>query len=179
MTHLLRLGVAIHSLLFLACGDAVTGKRTADETFVSTESAIARPSLTSTEILVLKLDPKTSIPYQDRDRTDEHFFHGFRILEGAREKGTDDMRRIENLLLGLDHLQWSPDSLRDADYGVRMRKPTGNVDLLLCMYCSPPVGARTEDALEVALPPKDVESLRAILIALFDVKNTNRRSSTN
>jgi hypothetical protein len=122
----------------------------------------------STRIRVLKLDPKTSIPLRDHDRTDEHFFHGFGILKDAQIDNADNVKRLEDLLTDIAEIEWRRDVVRDADYGIRISTTKGDEDLLLCTYCTPAVVSRTRESTEVSLSSSSTESFRAILTAALE-----------
>jgi hypothetical protein len=151
------------ALLILMCGE--TPKSAPVPT---TAPRVARPAATrvSTDggerIELLMLDSKTSVPFEDRDKTDQRFFHGFAIMKNANVR-EDDVTKLDDLLKSLRGTRWRADVVREADYGIRVRGATGLEDLLVCTYCTPAVIARTTEATEAELSPESAKALRAII----------------
>jgi len=115
-----------------------------------------------------ELDPKTSIPYQDRDRTSERYFHGFSVLRRARIRDRERSATVAQSLRRLrDQTRDRPQVVRNADYGFRVRGTGMETDYLLCLSCEPQVIWRAHEQVEVPMPPEGVEEIRTLLSGLF------------
>jgi hypothetical protein len=131
----------------------------------SMSSATTTSRRTSGHVVLMKLDPKTSMSFSARDRTDDHFFHGFGILKRAVTKDLKDIATVEELLSRITDTEWRRDVVRDADYGIRISTSKNNDDLLVCLSCTPAILVRPTEAVETKLSQSEVDSFRAILIS--------------
>lgn len=163
-------------LLLLACGNAREGDqlRSSKPATAATDSSVQPFSQNAPDaesVRLLKLDLKTSIPYEDRDRTDQHYFYGFRIQATTTLDNVEVRGDLAELLTDIDGGQWTRDVVRDADYGIRLSSAKGTEDLLVCTYCAPPVVARPVDASETPLSAEDAASLKQILLSALRPRN--------
>lgn len=167
MAHRLKMTMPIVGLLIGMCREAPSRTRTVPSPSSSMPGSEATAS--ATRILVLRLDAKSSVPYGDRDRTDDHFFHGFRVLQSTEVNDDADIRMLENLVVEIDDSEWRRDVVRDADYGLRISFPLQRTeDLLLCTLCEPPSLSRPRQAIEASLRPSRAASLRVMLVSMLD-----------
>ena len=153
--------------LFLACRDAVDHGGVSKNPGNDESRRASEAGLPSQRVRLLQLDSKTSIPFADRDRTDQQYFHGFRIL--AETSATDAKARlaIDALLTDISKGVWNSDPVRDADCGVSVETANGTEDLLICSHCAPPTVARPGVELETAISAETSAAFKRIISSAF------------
>lgn len=124
------------------------------------------------EIVIFTLDTQTEIPFDDRDRTDRHFFHGMVI---CNIEHTSDSR-LEQML---DELADSatesshPPAVRAGEFGVRQSQNGRPArDLLICLNeCrSPRIIVLGKPDREARLKPDQERLLRGAIARVIKTK---------
>lgn len=92
------------------------------------------------DMTLFTLDPKTEIPQEQRDRTDDHYFHGMAIRNVERSQD-EHLKRMLCELAERAQKSGTPSPLRDGEFGVRISDGRSSPqDFIVCFsQCRSPV----------------------------------------
>ncbi len=136
----------------------------------------------ATGVVLFKLDPKTEIASEDRNRTDTQFFHGIAIRQALKADNAELADRIRKLATAARSSDQKP-IVRDGEYGVRVASGDAVLDVIVCFSCRPPrlrVGAsRLAEERELILSDPQERFLRAVLQKAFGKQTASSALRTN